>query len=77
MINAPAAGSVPTASLILGKAKRHGAIRRTRGERVFAVVNIVVLCLAVATVLLRGRRADAPVSADPSGSTEHSSSDRS
>ena len=51
MINAPAAGSVPTASLILGKAKRHGAIRRTRGERVFAVVNIVVLCLAVAITL--------------------------
>jgi putative aldouronate transport system permease protein len=51
VIEAPAAGSVPTASLILGKAKRSTGIRRTRGERIFAVVNVVVLCIAVAVTL--------------------------
>jgi putative aldouronate transport system permease protein len=53
VINAETTSAVPTTPELAGKAKpqRRTAIRRSRGERVFAVVNITVLLIAVAITL--------------------------
>ena len=51
VIEAPAAGAVPTASLVLGNTKHRSRIRQSRGERIFGVVNVVILLLAVAITL--------------------------